>query len=416
MDRFSRIVPVLLFCARILYPADPVSLNRQGVEACNAGNFSKAVPLFDEALKSAPRDTIIRNNLCAAYRSLAQQQQQNGRTDGAVATLREALRQLPGCTALHDALTVLIVNQGTALLRNNDSEGAQRYSDEALHRDGENFAVRCLAGDVAYARHQLPKAREHWEAAKKIEPSNRNIIDRLQKLNRELVAERSFSQTEAAHFDIRFDYRALGNNVFDIRDYLMEAYNRVGQDLDLFPSYTVAVVLYRESDFRLVNNVPEFVAGLYDGKIRLPVNFSRYPLATIKGIIFHEYTHAIIHDLAGRSCPVWLNEGIAMREMNPYLPAAAGVLRQALASGATIPFDRLNDRATWNSPSLVNLAYAQSWMMAEYLFFRWSNSRTRNLLTRFKKGVPFTTILREEMNRTPEQFEEEWKKYALSRL
>jgi hypothetical protein len=40
-----------------------------------------------------------------------------------------------------------------------------------------------------------------------------------------------------------------------------------------------------ENISRLVNNIPDFVARLYDGKIRVPVT-------TLKGILFHEYNHA----------------------------------------------------------------------------------------------------------------------------
>ena len=166
-----------------------------------------------------------------------------------------------------------------------------------------------------------------------------------------------------------------------------------------------------------MNNVPGWVAGLYDGKIRIPVNFSRIPLATLKGIIFHEYTHALIYDLCGAACPIWLNEGIAMREMNAPHLVMTKVLRRALSSGATLPFDRLNDiKGVWRNASIAPLAYAQSWSMVEYLFNRWSNSRVKKMLLRFKQGASFATILRKEMNRTPAQFEEEWKNYARERL
>ena len=130
------------------------------------------------------------------------------------------------------------------------------------------------------------------------------------------------------HLDIRFDYQALGNGIYNIRDFLMEAYEKIGQQFGRYPTYPITVILYREHEFRMVNNVPEFVAGIYDGKIRIPVNFSRYPLSTLKGILFHEYTHALIHDLAGASCPIWLNEGIAMKMMHSQLPVASAPARQ----------------------------------------------------------------------------------------
>ena len=407
---------MLLTAAQVVYSSDAASLNRQGVEACNREEFEKAVPLLIDALQQAPGNTTIGKNLSAAGCALAYRQDQNGASDAALATLKNIHLLIPADSTVRTALISLLVNLGTIALRDNALSLALRYSDEALRLAPGNVTARCLAGDIAYRNNDLRSARAHWETARKSEPSNRVVAQRLERVGKDIDTERSFSSTEASRFDILFDYRKLGNSVFDIRDFLMEAYNRVGQDLDLFPTNTVTVILYGENEFRLVNNVPEFVAGLYDGKIRVPVNFTRYPLPTLKGILFHEYTHAVIHTIAGGSCPLWLNEGIAMREMNPHLPVQSAVLHRALSSNATIPYPQLCDRSVWNDPSQVFLAYAQSWMMAEYLYHRWSNSQVRKLLARCREGTPVETIMREELNRTPEQFDREWKKYANSVL
>ena len=410
------LISTILLTTGLLFAEDAATLNRLGVEACNREEFDKAVPLLTNAYKAAPENATIAKNLAAACCALAYKQDQNGAADDALLTLRNAATLLPADESVHNALVALLVNLGSIALRNNSLSDAQIKTDEALRRSPENAIALLLAGDIAYREHDLQKARKYWERARTADPSNRNLEQRLEKIGKEITSEQSFSRTEVSHFDIRFDYRKLGNSVFDIRDFLMEAYSRVGQDLDLFPPYSVAVILYGENEFRLVNNVPAFVAGLYDGKIRVPVNFSRYPLTTLKGILFHEYTHAVIHAIAGPSCPIWLNEGIAMREMNACLPVSTGILRSAIANGTLLPFEELGNRAVWNDPQKVSLAYAQSWMMADYLYHRWSNSQVRRVLARCKEGTPVEIIMREELGRTPEQFAEEWKTYANSTL
>jgi hypothetical protein len=167
----------------------------------------------------------------------------------------------------------------------------------------------------------------------------------------------------------------------------------------------------------MVNKVPDFVAGLYDGKIRVPVNYSKVPMSTLKAIIFHEYTHALIFDIAGNACPIWLNEGIAMRQMRTTDLVATDLLSNALKSDNVIPFEKLNDRSgIWNNPTYSNLAYAQSWIIAEYLFSRWNYSQIKKVLVRLKTGDQFATIIKEDMNRTPAQFEQEWKAFALNKI
>jgi hypothetical protein len=191
----------------------------------------------------------------------------------------------------------------------------------------------------------------------------------------------------------------------------------VGQDFNRFPQYPIVVILSSEKDFRMVNNVPDFVAGLYDGEIRVPVNFAKVPLSTFKAIIFHEYTHALIYDIAGQACPIWLNEGIAMRQMRSTDLVATDLLRKALISGNVIPMEKLNDRSgIWNNPEYVNLTYAQSWIMAEYLLSRWNYKQMIEILLRLRSGDSFETIIQKDMNRTMLQFAVEWKTFGLARI
>jgi hypothetical protein len=256
----------------------------------------------------------------------------------------------------------------------------------------------------------------HWQAADKADPGDKAVAGRLEHLKKELRAERDLSKMEAYHFDIRFDYQALGSELYDVRKVLIEAYEKVGQDFDLFPTYPIVVILYNETQFRLVNNMPGYVAGLYDGKIRVPVNFTRYPLQTLKGVLFHEYTHAVIYDIAGPSCPIWLNEGMAMREMNGQFPVSIEPLRRALAKNAALSLDELCDvSGTWRNPSRMGLAYAQAWIMIEYLYSRWSRSDIKSLLQGIRQGATFPALLQKSMNRTPKEFEEEWIAYAKGR-
>jgi tetratricopeptide (TPR) repeat protein len=396
--------------------ADKSELNTQGVKACEKGDFAAAVDIFIDALKLAPSEQTIAKNLSGACRSLAAEQYNHGDAPKAAATLKQGLSYLPRDPLLRTDLIVVLINQGSALLGSKSYARAQECASEALELDEGNAVAQRLAGDIAYALQDLSSARTHWQAALKADPGDTNVANRLKQLGKEQNAERNFSKMEAYHFDIRFDYQALGSGMYDIRQFLIDAYEKVGQDFDIFPQYPIVVILSKENEFRMVNNVPEYVAGLYDGKIRVPINFKRYPLPTIKGVLSHEYTHAVIFEVAGSSCPIWLNEGLAMREMDGQLPVSAEPLRRSLNSGAVLSLDQLTDSRTWRDPQKVWLAYAQAWIMTEYLFSRWSNSQIKDLLGRIKQGGSFVPLLREYMNRTPAQFEEEWKAYARGKL
>lgn len=396
--------------------ANVPELNRRGIAACKKGDYRSGIAFFEKAFTAEPGNETVAGNLVSATRNHASRLFKAGKTEDAADVLRKGISLMPGNGSLRGDLVSVLYNQGIDALKNRNIPEAEKKSREALELNPAGPAAHILAGEVAYAQHRMEQARSHWKRALDADPSNRLLAVKLEKLTRELDAEMKYSRTEASHFDIRFDYRALGNGVFDIRDFLMEAYDRVGQAFSCFPDYPVVVILYGEDEFRMANNVPGHIAGLYDGKIRVPVNFSRYPLPTLKGILFHEYAHAVVYDLARSACPIWLNEGIAMRAMHPYLPVNTDVLKKAIETGSYLSLDRLASLRTWRSPRLAALAYSQAWIMAEYLFYRWSAGHMKKMLRRFREGTTFHALLVQEMNRTPEQFEREWLQFAKKRL
>lgn len=408
---------ISLFICGAVQGADLQILNKQGLEFFKEGDYQSAVATFTDALKHSPSDPAITNNYIASCRSLAAGYARTGDLEAAIEVLREASGKVPENRDVRTDLVVVYINKGTRELHSKNISGAKMAIGEALKLDNRSAGANCLAGDIAYAMHDLDAAETYWKKARQADPGYCAVSNRITKLQNEKNTQRSYSRAGAYHFDIRFDYKTLGLGICDLREFLMEAYEKVGQDFDRFPQYPIVVILSSEDDFRMVNKVPDFVAGLYDGKIRVPVNFSKVPMSTLKAIIFHEYTHALIYDIAGHACPIWLNEGIAMLQMRTTDLVAVNLLRKALLSGDVISLEKLDDRTgIWNNPAYVNLAYAQSWIMAQYLFTRWNYRQIKNVLVRLKNGASFTAIIGEDMNRTPAQFEQEWKTFALHRI
>lgn len=396
---------------------DYATLNKLGVDAFKSGDYKSAIQYFSDAIKASPDNSSIKNNLVAASRSLSADYIKKNDWSAIIDILRKANEVAPENSEVRNELVFAYVNFGAAALHAKNITGAQQAASEALMIDPHNTSVNCLAGDVAYEKHDLGAAEEYWKQAKISSPNNKTIDKRISKLQGEKRVERSYSQMKAYTFDIRFDYKTLGQGVCDLREYLMEAYEKVGQDFNRFPQYPIVVILSNENDFRMVNNVPDYVAGLYDGKIRIPVNFTKVPLSSLKGIIFHEYTHALVYEIAGTSCPIWLNEGIAMRQMRSDNVASTDVLRKAFQSGTVLSHEQMNDRSgVWNNEKHVFLAYAQAWIMAEYLFTRWNYLQVKTMLLRLKQGESFEAIIKSSMNRTLAQFDEEWKLFARNRL
>jgi hypothetical protein len=137
------------------------------------------------------------------------------------------------------------------------------------------------------------------------------IDERLSKLNSEQAIEKQFDRAGNVHFDLRYQDDVGYSTAYDLRTVLDQARRDVGRDFGYWPRHQLVVLVYSEEAFKQVRQGPDWIAGLYDGKIRVPVSRNPTAQASLNSTLIHEYTHAIIHDITQNQCPVWLNEGLA---------------------------------------------------------------------------------------------------------
>ena len=113
--------------------------------------------------------------------------------------------------------------------------------------------------------------------------------------------------------------------------------------------------------------MPGWAGGLYDGKIRLPVAQGVRQPEQLRGAIFHEYCHHLVHLLTGGQCPTWLNEGLAQTAEGIPLGRARQVL-QAPPAPAPIPLRQLAAPfGNVTSRPLIERYYAQSLLIVAAL-------------------------------------------------
>ena len=124
-------------------------------------------------------------------------------------------------------------------------------------------------------------------------------------------AQQRLYQRSGAHFAVMFEGPADEAVAFRALEMLEAAYYRIGSALNVYPDQPVEVVLHTLEQFRDVTKSPAWAAGVYDGRIRVPIKDADRSPEQLAEVLAHEYTHAIVATLAGRSAPTWLNEGLA---------------------------------------------------------------------------------------------------------
>ncbi len=297
---------------------------------------------------------------------------------------------------------------------------ALRHAREAVREHPEHADAHFLLGELYYLKQELFQAQKSWETALTLAPSREDIQERLKKLKKEIPLERTLERSDTAPFVVRFEMDQMPIEVETFRGMLRETYRSVGRSFQYFPDHPITVILYPAEDFQQVKGIAHSVAGLYDGKIRLPLTpgLGRVPGTTtlpdirfeeeLKRILRHEYAHVLVHDLAQGRCPLWLNEGIAgLCEAQVRQPDLRPV-REAFQDKALIPWERFWKEEYPQEQAQLPLYYGQATLVAQYLVKRWGWSELVELLRRLAQGYPMPDALKAQYRTEPAVIEKEW--------
>lgn len=358
-----------------------------------------------------------REQLSVAYNNYALELANDGKFSDAESYMQKALKFDSQSKRLKQNFSVVLLNHAHALLqdRRQSSRGsaikARSLARQSLRYDPTAAEPYVLIGDIEYDSQQLQRAKVAWEKANRLNPALSGIDARLQKLQSEFAVEKQFDRVGNLHFDLRFQDEIDRSTAFDLRGELDQARRDVGRDFSYWPRRQIVVLIYSEQGFAKVRRGPDWAAGVYDGKIRLP--FPNNPAAqeTVKSTLYHEYTHALTHDITHNKCPVWLNEGIAeyqeARTREPYIEH----LRAAVDSDRLIPLASLNSAFKNRDANVAGLAYQQSFSLVTYLVQKFRFYRVRRVLESIGEDKTVDEAFDDEFRLTMPQLEQRWKRW-----
>jgi len=315
----------------------------------------------------------------------------------------------PGDPLLRARKCDLLAAYGVSLYRQKKYSEAESALQEALALNPRNPDALAALGYIAYDTQRLEEAGAFWRDSVALRP-DRDLAAQLERLGREALVENDLAPSRAANFEFRFRSDALDYDIFDIQNYLLEAHREVGRDFMYYPSRTIVVILYTRPEFESLRSSPDWLGGMYDGKIRLPIPAGGLSPEDFKKILWHEYTHAILHDLAGNRCPRWLQEGLAQFEEAKVDAPSLDRLEKAWKRGGLIPLGSLSARLEMgNRPETAALAYAEAFSLVDHLVAKYGFFRINLILPRLIRGENWETAVREELGLSPEELEIEWR-------
>jgi tetratricopeptide (TPR) repeat protein len=181
---------------------------------------------------------------------------------------------------------------------------------DGLTRDPSAAELHEVLGELRDREERVDDALASWREAFRLAPSDR-VRDKIVKAERELAAGRDYSFSAAAHFNLRYDGTLEQDLVASLTDFLESRFSDLTLTYRHSPSQPITVLLYPRQAFRDVTRAGSDVAGLYDGKIRVPLGGLRRLDPDAERVLSHELTHAIVQSKTRGNCPRWLHEGLA---------------------------------------------------------------------------------------------------------
>lgn len=211
---------------------------------------------------------------------------------------------------------------------------------------------------------------------------------------------------QGEHFRVQVDAR-LGEiskgYATEVLGFLREARSEVSNSIGVEPLEPLGVVLYgRAAYVRAHSHRFSFqTIGFFDGRIH--VASPAHPTETLRGVLFHEYTHAVFREVTGGDRPYWLNEGLAERieRLSRGLAVSTrterAAMRANIETGAWIPLSAISRSFAGLSDERARDAYLQSVITVGFIHSRTEVEERRRMLQLMGQGFSIDQALHDVM-------------------
>ncbi|HKT80441.1 MAG TPA: tetratricopeptide repeat protein [Vicinamibacterales bacterium] len=279
---------------------------------------------------------------------------------------------------------VLLMGAGVSANLQGRPKDAIARLQRALEVEPRLNTASWLLGTIAYREGDIQLAIKTFTAALKYK-KDPDMADMLAKWQGEADVHSSFEEQRYDRFRVQFEGYADQAVAAQATNILKDAFWDVARKLGQYPSNSIVTILYTNKQFRDITRAPEWSGGVYDGRIRIPVDGARKDAALFEHVLTHELTHAIVANVAPRGVPTWMHEGLAQYFDGTDVAAARARMK---AGHVSIPLAQLEGSFMGMNAAQARVAYDESLLAVSMLFdrpgFGWSQ-----LLHQLSDGQPF---------------------------
>lgn len=290
-------------------------------------------------------------------------------------------------------------------------EAEEAYS-QVIRLKPDHFMAHRMLGEICYLTNRMEKAMEHWQKALKIKPDDSYTKKRVQQLKTYKKLSDNFETETDMMFSVSFDGTSNPQLRELVLDMLEEISRRIGQELNLYPTRQIPVILLTNREFFDITGSPQWAGGVYEGHIKVPMD--NYKPGLLKIVLTHEYVHAVIFDRLAYRCPWWLNEGLAQylsrdgQGNQKKLQMAAKFIRE----GTVPPLEDLSgDWLKGQDTQKVQIAYALALSAVQFFIDNYGLSEVQYVLELMSGGQEVGTIMKQITGYSFSEFQANWKEF-----
>ncbi len=371
--------------------------------ALRGGDYARAAVLLREALEASPDSNELKEALAGVLNKEAVREYKSGDLLKARGLLEEAVT-LSGDRAFYS-------NLAGVRLRLNDLEGAREALEGIDERDkAEDVLLKWVytrLGDRDLEMNNFVPAIDYLEKALALDPADAKLKEEVSRLKGLSDFEGRMGRAEGGRFLVRFEGGENSTAGHLIGILLEEAYIKIGADLGYYPPGRVEALLYSEESFKDITRSPEWAGAIFDGRIKIPAGGVTDKTEELERVIFHEYTHALVHQLSNGKAPVWLNEGLAQYEEGRRSAGYAEGLKEAARSGK-ISLMALEGSFMGLDPEDARTAYLLSLSATEYIIAEFGLFSVRKILEARAEGIAIDKAIQSALYLSYGELERSW--------
>ena len=299
-----------------------------------------------------------------------------------------------------------------AYVRRTDFPFARFYLDLAEQRapraPAEAYEV---LGEVYYSLNRLEDAVLAWEHFRRLGGEGPATLRRLTKVRQELALASGQRHFETEKFSFFWDPAIPAAMVERIADRLDAAYLSQSSFFGTELRDKQIVILYSGRSYFSLVSVPDWVSGVFDGKIRVSLDPDGGLTDELSAVLSHELAHAFVRRVSADRAPGWLHEGLAQWWEGRRLMRSE--IHDAFRGRSPHTLAELNGnlaRRTDRAAARTN--YVEALGLVEYLVERHGSAAVACFSRDLGEGRSLAEAMRLEFGITPDDLFRRWKEWA----